>query len=301
MSKPVSVIITCDVDPTPEVSVQEKRVGLQKSIDLFKEFDILATFFFVANVIKEYQAQIPLLLDQKHEIGCHGLSHDEKEEFNKLDEPKQRIILTQATKIIYNATGVQVCSFRGPRVKTSHITQRILEELNYKVDSSVCSQRIDFFSSNLINTKWIFAPRLPYHPNNDNAFKRGNRSIWVVPVSAMMLPFVSGTLYTFGLKFTMQMFHYLYSESLRTGKPIVYLLHPVEFASKTKQRDKRYSLLVEGFRFRRSKLIFEQDIQKRFLNHQQLFAYINSFRNIHFMTMQDYIEKKENHALTKTK
>jgi peptidoglycan/xylan/chitin deacetylase (PgdA/CDA1 family) len=298
MSKVIPVIITCDIDPTPEVSVQEKRMALQKSLDLFKEYDVRTTFFFVANVINEYQSLIPVLLNQDHEIGCHGLSHDEKEEFNRLEESEQRRILTRATSIIHNVTGFQVSSFRGPRVKTSHITQSILEDLNYRVDSSVCSQRIDFFSSNLINTKWIFAPRLPYHPHNGNAFKRGNRSIWVVPVSAIMLPFVSGTLYTFGIKFTMQMFNYLYSESRKTGKPIVYLLHPVEFAHKTKQRSNRYSLLVEGFQFRRSKLIFEQDIQKRYTNHQELFNHMKSFGDVHFMTMREYIEKKENHVFT---
>jgi len=284
----VPVIITCDVDPTPESTISDKRDALEKTSTLFDEFGIKSTFFVVANIAKDYRPQIRDLLNKGHEIGCHGLSHDENEEYNNLPEETQRDYLTSATKILADITGQAVTSFRGPRVKTSHITQQILEELHYKADASVCSQRLDLLSSNLINTKWIFAPRLPYHPHHQNAFRRGERNLWVVPVSAIVLPFVSGMLYTFGLTFTKLMFRLLYKEARQTGKPIVYLLHPVEFAPKTVRREKRYPLLVEGFRFRRSPLIFEQDIERRHAAHEALFSYMNSFEHIRYRTMLDY-------------
>jgi hypothetical protein len=156
------------------------------------------------------------------------------------------------------------------------------------VDSSVCSQRVDFISSNLVNFGWIRAPRLPYHPDSTDAFKHGNRNILVVPVSAIVIPFVSGILYTFGLAFTKIVFRLLYQESLRNGKPIVYLMHSTEFAPKRFEREKKYPILVEGFGFRRSKWLFEQDIEKRYTDHEKLFSYIKSFAQVQFMTMNDY-------------
>ena len=290
MAKIVPILITCDVDPTPEATVADKRLALVNTTSLFDENGIKGTFFFVANIIKDYKKQISLLLTGNHEIGCHGLTHDEKEEFSRMPKDLQLSILTKATRLIRNITGKSVLSFRGPRVKTSSITQGILDELGYKVDSSVCSQRMDIFSSNLINTNWLFAPRIPYHPHIQNAFKRGDRSLWVVPISALILPFVSGTLYTFGLRFAEKMFDCLYRESLRTGKPIVYLLHPAEFAPKIRQRDINYPIFVEGFRFRRSKLIFETNIEKRYVLNKKLFHRMNTYPNVKFLTMKDYTE-----------
>jgi len=290
MGKTVPILITCDIDPTPEATVDNKRLALLKTMELFNENRIKGTFFFVANIIEDYKNQIPSLLNGNHEIGCHGLTHDEKEEFSRIPEDVQLKILTEATRLIENVTGKSVLSFRGPRVKTSNITQGILDELGYKADSSVCSQRMDVFSSNLINTKWLFAPRNPYHPHIKNAFKRGNRSLWVIPISALMLPFVSGTLYTFGLRFTERMFDVLYRESCRTGKPIVYLLHPAEFSPKTKRRNKNYPVSVEGFRFRRSKWLFETNIGKRFDMNKELFKRMNTYPNVKFLTIENYIK-----------
>ena len=52
------------------------------------------------------------------------------------------------------------------------------------------------------------------------------RQIWEIPILALMLPFITGTLSVFGLGFMKRFFNVLYRESLRTGKPIVYLIHP---------------------------------------------------------------------------
>lgn len=290
MKRTVPILITCDIDPTPEAALKDKQAAMDMTMRIFDEYGINGTFFFVADVAKDYRSQIRILMDQGHEIGCHGLSHDATEEYHRMTEDEQRKRLIAATRMIRDITGNGVQSFRGPRVKTSHITQKILEELNYQVDSSVCSQRLDFLSSNLINLSWLFAPRLPYKPSLDNAFRKGKRNLYVVPVSAIIFPFVSGSLYTFGLACMKILFRTLYYESEKTGKPIVYLLHPAEFAPKTKKSVQHRSVRVEGFRFRRSAWIFEQDSTKRYQDHRALFAFMKSFNNIQFMTMSHYIE-----------
>lgn len=290
MKRTVPILVTCDIDPTPEAALKDKRSAIEMTMRMFEEYGVKGTFFFVAEVAKDYRSQIHDLMKQDHEIGCHGLSHDASEEYHRLPEDDQRKRLTTATKMIGDITGNGVQSFRGPRVKTSHITQKILEGLNYKADSSVCSQRLDFLSSNLINLNWLLAPRLPYRPSPDSAFRKGDRNLFVVPVSAIAFPFVSGSLYTFGLEFMKFFFRVLYYESRRTGKPIVYLLHPAEFAPKTVKTAQHYSVRVEGFRFRRSAWIFEQDTAKRYENHRALFAYMKSFNDSRFMTMKQYIE-----------
>ncbi|MFX0195087.1 MAG: polysaccharide deacetylase family protein [Candidatus Hodarchaeota archaeon] len=288
----VPVLITCDIDPAPEVNSKDKKSALELTSILFDKYGIKGTFLFVADTANLYASQIRQLQERGHEIGCHGLRHDETEEYDKLPEDVQRGYLIRATKTLEDLTGNSIVSFRGPRAKTSHITQRILEQLHYLADSSVCSQRIDLISSNLINPGWIFAPRLPYHPNESSAFRKGNRNLRVIPVSAIILPFVSGVLYLFGEKFFKIFFDILYFESQKTGKPIVYLMHPMEFAKQTKDFNYKSSLRsirTRGFYFRRRlKLRIDENARLRYTIH--LFEHIKKHINIEFMTINQYVD-----------
>jgi peptidoglycan/xylan/chitin deacetylase (PgdA/CDA1 family) len=293
----VPVIITGDVDPTPEVSVQNKQRALSKINDLFGLLKIKSTFFCVARTAKLLKNDLLELQKAGHEIGCHGLTHQFEEEYDKMPEHLQRNYLVEATQILEDLSGKKILSFRGPRVKTSHITHRILNELGYNSDSSICSQRIDFISSNLINWGWLKAPRLPYHPDLNNAYKQGSAKIWVVPVSAMIMPFISGIIYTFGLSYMKMLFRLLRSESLKNGKPIVYLYHPVEFTQKTKNIRRTFSfrnLFIEGFRVRRSSWLREQDNNKRFEDNRKLLEYIKSYSDVRFMTLNEYVKNHLN-------
>jgi hypothetical protein len=291
MKRSVSVLVTCDIDPTPEITMEEKSKALNISIDLFDRYKIMATFFIVANLVKRYQTGLHKLLRKGHQIGCHGLTHDEKEEYNRMPEHEIRNHLTRATQLIREGTGLPVRSFRGPRVKTSHVTQKVLGELGYSTDLSVCSQRIDFISSNLINPGWIFAPRLPYRPDKSSAFRRGKEKITVIPVSSLAVPFISSALYIFGLAFMKMMFKILYEESIRTGKPVVYITHPEEFGRKTITVDYKLSLKnvrSMGFSFRR-RIKTLRSVDEKIRLSSELFSYMRKFRNVEFITVDEYV------------
>jgi len=287
----VPVLITGDVDPTPEETLREKRAAMDITNALFRRYGIVSTMFFTASVAKGYCDQIEEWQGLGHEIGCHGLTHDLDEEYSTLPEEKQRQLLTEATRRLTLLTGTPVKSFRGPRVKTSHVTQSILAELGYSADVSVCSQRIDIISSNLINMGWITAPRLPYHPSFQNAFRPGRQDILVVPVSALGVPFISSSLYLFGITFSKILFRLLYLESKKTGKPIVYLFHPQEFGEWTRDSKKGNTvsdIKSRGFYVRR-KLKRMKNEADRVRLHDALFQYIQSFDDVKFMTVTEYV------------
>ncbi len=291
LKKDIPILITFDIDPAAEVNMTDKYTALDKTIRLLDSFGIKSTFFTVANVAVHFSSHIRKLRQKGHEVGCHGLIHGLEEEYNRMSEPMQRSYLTEATEKLEEITGEKIRSFRGPRVKTSHVTQKILTELNYWVDSSVCSQRVDFISSNLINPNWIRAPRFPYHPNSQNAFKRGNRKLYVIPVSALILPFISSTLYAFGIHIMKILFRILYQESKYTGKPVVYLMHPFEFAHHGPSNKKASinHIFSEGFSVRR-RLKLRIDENKRYEYTRELFKYIASFEGIRFITVSSYIQ-----------
>jgi hypothetical protein len=170
MNRLISILVTWDIDPFPDVNVEAKKAALRQTRQLLHDQQILSTFFLPAKMAEALNGEIQQLLHDGHEIGCHGLTHGDEEDFSRMSAGTQRTHICGATEILQRVTGQAIASFRGPRMKTSHVTQCVLEELGYVADCSVASQRVDFLSSNLVNVNWILAPRLPYRPSHRSAF-----------------------------------------------------------------------------------------------------------------------------------
>ncbi len=290
--EPVSILVTWDVDPFPDVDIERKKAALRQTRQLLRDHQIPSTFFLPARMADALSREVQELIQDGHEIGCHGLTHGDEENYDRMPEEGQRRYLEEATRILRQTTGERVASFRGPRVKTSHLTQRILMELGYRADCSVASQRVDFVSSNLVNVDWILAPRLPYQPSPRSAFRRGNQDIWVVPLSAAIVPFVSSVLYLFRIRFMKALFRVLYAEARRTGKPIVYLIHPFEFAPSTlcyKPENMSFWQEVRTHGFLIREKFYEKSHLRRFTMNRELMEYMRSFPNTRFQTVRDYV------------
>jgi hypothetical protein len=270
------------------------------AIDLCEEFGIRSTFFITASFAHEYPDHIRRMQVFGHEVGCHGLTHTDEEEYSQMPERMQRSYIEGATRKLEAVVGAPILTFRSPRVKTSAHTLRLLAEYGYRADSSVCSQRIDFISSNLINPGWIVAPRRPYHPHCGNAFRKGDLPIWEIPISAMALPFISGSLNIFGLRFMKAFFRLMCAEARHTGKPVVYLAHPPEFVSSGNRR-LHYTLKefspahVRTHGFPR-KILYRMNGETWFGATQELFAYMATFPGVTFMTSNEYVTYLENHV-----
>lgn len=290
--EPVSVLVTWDIDPFPDVSIENKKEALRRTRWLLSDQQIQSTLFFHARIADQLKGEIEEFAQDNHEIGCHGLTHGNEEDYNRMSEDMQRKYLYEATDILRKSSGGAISSFRGPRVKTSHMTQRILVELGYTADCSVASQRVDFVSSNLVNVGWIFAPRLPYRPNRRSAFRKGDQDIWVVPLSAAIVPFISSALYILKTRVMKGLFRILYMEAQRTGKPIVYLIHPFEFAPSTLRSKPENLSFVQEIRTHGLLLrerFLEKDHHERFRMNQDLFRYMKSFPNVQFKTVRDFV------------
>lgn len=297
-NKIVPILITWDIDPDSWISAESKRRTLNVAADLCHNLGIEGTFFITAETASIYPAELEKLRAQGHEVGCHGLTHGNEENYNLMPEDMQKEYIEKATGLLQDLTGSHVCAFRSPRVKTSATTLKLLSRYGYTTDSSVCSQRVDFVSSNLINFNWLLAPRRSYHPHERNAFKPGNVPIWEVPVSAIMLPFISTTLRVFGLTFMRFLFNLLYTEARHTGKPIVYLAHPTEFGFRTPIGLKdipefvRWEYFSPSFirthGFRPRNLFYRLNGEPLINATGQLFSYMASFPYVKFFSVSEY-------------
>ena len=292
--KQIPVLITWDIDPERWATIEHRQNGLSMALDLCEALGVRSTFFITANFVHEYPAHIERMQSLGQEIGCHGLTHTDEEDYDRMPGDLQRANIEEATQKLKTATGQPIHSFRGPRVKTSALTLKLLSTHGYLTDSSVCSQRIDFVSSNLINPGWLIAPRRPYHPHSSSAYKRGDLPIWEVPVSAMVAPFISSSLKVLGLRNMKAFFKLLYAEARLTYKPIVYLAHPSEFLG---LRDWRAHLNLKDFSPSRIRthgvlarnLLYRLGGQALFEATRELFTYIASFPDISFMTCHEFI------------
>jgi hypothetical protein len=288
-SKKVYVIISGDVDYSEHHEHDEKMVIFDKVARAAADLNVRLSFYFTAKEAAQVADSVRLLAAHGHEIGCHGLIHNDDEEYSRLSYEAQRRYIGEATSILSATIGAKIDSFRAPRVKVSSQTYQVIEELGYVTDSSVCSQRMDLISSNMFNKDWLFAPRLPYHPSAQNPFRRGKRSILVVPISALLVPFISSVLYVFGLSFMQVLFRTLYAESLATGKPIVYLYHPYEFIREIPGKKQYHAnVSVHGLRFRR--YLYRGTPQDKFRQHIALLEYMKSFAAVKIVTMKQFYD-----------
>lgn len=55
-------------------------------------------------------------------IGCHGLTHGNEEDYDRMLPEMQQSYIQQATELMQTLTQMPIRSFRSPRVKTSALT-----------------------------------------------------------------------------------------------------------------------------------------------------------------------------------
>jgi peptidoglycan/xylan/chitin deacetylase (PgdA/CDA1 family) len=208
---------TCDQGTAHQVH----EVGLPRLINLLSKYDMEATFYFTGEIASLLPQTIDLVKDHGHEIGCHGYHHDVDTALDNLSYDEQLKEITDAKKVIESVSGT-IESFRAPALRINEDTIKVLVDTHFKTDSSVCPQRFDgpltFGSKRKL--KWLIAPRKPYFLDNGS-------SILEIPISAFIFPYI-GTTMRVSRGITQILEKMLFYESMKTGKPVVFLFHPNE-------------------------------------------------------------------------
>lgn len=237
-------LITNDVETTsvylnrlnPETGYKVWKEGMPMLLDLYARYNIKTTFFFCIDIVKLYPEVVKMVIPYGHEVASHGYSHEVNDGFDMMSYEKQLEHLILSKKILEDISGQEVISFRAPALRINKNTPLALAEAGYKIDSSVPSQRFDFFLSfgTIKKFKWMLAPRLPYISDSKDLTKKGNGAILEVPLSAFFIPFIGTTMRIMpGLtKMERQVLH---MESRLTNKPLVFDIHPNEFIDESSQ------------------------------------------------------------------
>jgi len=234
--------LTNDVETTSIVNgglredtgIKVWKDGLPALLDLYDEFGVKATFFYIANFARNCPEIVRMVQARGHEIACHGLTHRHDLAFDTMDYDTQLEHLKTAKAILEDIAGEEVCSFRSPALRVNRDTPGALMEAGFRFDSSVAPQRMDMFMSlgSKGKLQWFGAPRAPYVTRADNLARKGDSSITEIPVSSFGLPYI-GTLMRISPFLTGLTRTFLYWETKGTGKGINFLIHPNELITET--------------------------------------------------------------------
>jgi peptidoglycan/xylan/chitin deacetylase (PgdA/CDA1 family) len=238
-------LFTTDVETTSiwfnalrdETGLKVLREGMPLLLDTYARLAIKTTFFFTGYIAGLYPDVVRMVLKDEHEVGSHGKSHLPENGFDVMPYEKQKRHLEYTKKLLEDISGQEVVSFRAPALRVGEHTARALVETGHRIDSSVASQRFDFFLSfgGLTKLKWLTAPRKPYRTSLDCIFKKGPGPLVEVPLSALFLPYVGTTMRIFPSITSLQRwgFHW---EARLTGKPVVFDIHPNEFIDESDEK-----------------------------------------------------------------
>lgn len=205
------------------------KEGLPALLDLYEEFGVKATFFYIAKFAQAHPDIVRMVQAKGHEIACHGLTHRHDKAFDSMPFEEQLDHLITAKAILEDISGEAVVSFRSPALRVNADTPRALAEAGFLFDSSVAPQRMDMFMSlgSKGKMQWFGAPRAPYKTSPDNLARKGESLITEIPVSSFGLPYI-GTLLRISPALTAFTRYLLYLETRGTGKGINFLIHPNE-------------------------------------------------------------------------
>jgi hypothetical protein len=288
--------MTLDVHCYPHTE-KEVPLWIQETLQLLNNLCIKATFFFPAVLVEKFSLYVQTVLEEGHEIACHGLTHGPEEQYNEMSYERQKAILCEAKRRIEEITTREVISFRSPAYKINGDTIKALQENGFRLDSSVNPQRLGILSSDITNIGWLYSPRKPYHPSFHNPFMAvdGGVSLWEIPQSAFIFPFMSNTGIAFGESLMKLFYQMLYIESSFRKNPIVYMFHPEDIYPKRNRFNYEFEWQdlfpsrLKGFAIR--KILFHNKNPEK-ISHQiiGLLKIMKESKDIKFLTFREMLD-----------
>lgn len=223
------IIITIDLEKDISKYIKNSYKGIEEGLphlfDILSEFKIISDFFTTADICEKYPEIINQIISDGHNIGCHSYDHS-IEFYGSRSFREQYDDLCKATNSIERITGLKPRIFRAPNFSINGNTIKVLEKLNYKIDSSILPGRVVkkwriFKIYDYRNTQAV-----PYHPSYDDVRKSGASSIIEVPLTEN--PFLKGNpvgvgyLNYYGYKKTIEILNNIENDY------VMFLIHPWE-------------------------------------------------------------------------
>ncbi len=152
----IKICITVDMEQDIPPIMQTYKgieIGIPYLLNIFKTYKVKATFFATGNIADKYPKIISEIINRGHEIGCHGMWHEDLSASNYQDKSNR---ISEATRIIEDIVGEKIVSFRAPYHLINAELLSVLESHGYLIEAS------KFQKSEVRSQK----SDMPYYPNN---------------------------------------------------------------------------------------------------------------------------------------
>ena len=187
----IKIVLSMEVEPNSTnflVKTGEKYSGITRVLpnllDMLSKYKIPVTWFITHDYWSKIDQEFPQLVDRMHdngEIGCHVHFRKEKEIY-LTDYNFQMELIGRATYFLRDK-GFNVTSFRGGNFFFDENTLKVLEELNFEIDSSVVpGLYLKPYPALTIDHKERISNE-PYFPSYANHCIPGKSKILEVPIS----------------------------------------------------------------------------------------------------------------------
>ena len=130
------------------------KEGNEKLLKIFKKLDIRATFFVTGFFAERFPKQIQKIYSQGHEIASHGYNHCYRN--GKIDFEED---IKKSKNILEGIIGSKIYGFRAPQAQYSLKLLKVLNELNFKYDSSLHPAFVPGFYNNIKYPIRPFSPQ----------------------------------------------------------------------------------------------------------------------------------------------
>lgn len=153
-------MFTMDVEMGKEKNLNFLPKQVESSLNFIEDFG-KATFFVDPWVVEK--VELPSM--NKHEIGCHSYKHSVvgNDWWIKKEDKKfqPNFAIEKGTNLINDYFNVKPVSFRAPQFSISPEIFKILEENNYRIDSSFHPHSSELFPRRISNILEIPISRVP--------------------------------------------------------------------------------------------------------------------------------------------
>ena len=213
----------CDL-PFNQWSKYESRVikNTNKILDLFKKYQVKATFFTLGYIAEQFPDLIKEIDKQGHEIASHSYAHLDIRKTTKKEFEND---LKRSLGAIEKITRKKVLGFRAPYFsidKKSFWAMEIISKY-FKYDSSIFPVKTPLYGiSN--------APRNIYKPNLTNpSIEDSKSSLIEIPMATHRIPIIGNIPIAGG--FYLRFLPYFYikyglNKINKNGNPFIFYIHP---------------------------------------------------------------------------
>jgi peptidoglycan/xylan/chitin deacetylase (PgdA/CDA1 family) len=127
------------------------EVGVPRLLDLFKRYDVRATFCTPGHSMMTFPHRMAQILEAGHEVAAHGCYH---ESIPTLEPARERELMERQLEQYAQIVGGRPRGYRSPAWDYSETTLSLLEEYGFEWDSSLMGREFEPYHPRRVKVNW---------------------------------------------------------------------------------------------------------------------------------------------------